>query len=332
MIVAALYVRGDLPRSGGAGPLGQDAPVTLVCVPELKSVCEPLAEDGVTVVIQEAGETADGLAGPGALPGDAWLTLAPWDVIVGEARQRGGLGPLAADPSTVLARSPMVLVTWAERGAVLDRQCKPELTWKCVARVAGKAWDDVGGKTQWGTIKPGYADPSVSATGLLVLGQAAGDFLGSTSFSARDFEDDTFLRLLGDLEAAVPTHGTSSNTPLQQQLQFGPGRFDVVGTTEAEAGPLLESSPRAADLQLRYPKKVAVADVVLAPLRDGDGADRLRELLEQSGPAALARSGWRVKGQPAAGGVPAQPALPAETNLPAAGVLDALRARWGEIR
>lgn len=334
MIVGALYVRGEVGPGGGVGALANDEPARLVCVEELASVCEEIAQadNDIEVTVEEAGVTAERLTGPETPAHDAWLTIAPWPQIVSEARQREVQLPLPADGGdTVYARSPLVTSVWTERAAVLQRRCQGSITWRCIARHAGTPWSEIGGEAQWGQLRPGYQSPAESATGLLVLGQIASDLLGKTTFSNRDFEDDTFLRLLTDLEEAVPDRGSGGNTPLQQQLQFGPGKFDIVGTTEAEAAPLIERSPRAAALELRYPETVVVAEVVLAPLGSGDGSDRLRELVEESGSAALARAGWRVEGESGAAGAPTEPALPPESNLPPAGVLDALRGLWGEI-
>ena len=333
MIVGALYVRGELDGLGSAvGPFRNSDPSAVVCVSELRPVCDELSDQGVQVTIEEAGVTAARLMGDKPLDADAWLTIAPWDRIVTEARQRAGRSGLPAGDGAVYGRSPLVAAMWIERAAVLERHCKGAITWRCIAKSAGQPWGDLGGDARWGQLRPGYRDPAQSATGLLVLGQIASDLLGSTTFSARDLDDDTFLRLLTDLEDAASDHGTASNTPLQQQMQFGPGKFDIVGTIEAEAGPALaRSAQRQGDLQLRHSETVVVAEVVLAPLRAGINTDRLRSLVEEFGSAALARAGWRVEGQTTAAGVPTQPTLPPKSNLPSAGVLDALRVRWGEI-
>ncbi len=82
---------------------------------------------------------------------------------------------------------------------------------------------------------------------------------------------------------------------------------------------------------MRYLEPVAVAEVVLAPLRPGRGSERVQNIVKDRGPAALAQAGWRVAGQQTAAGVPAQPELPSDTNLPIPGVLEALRIRWEEI-
>ena len=328
MVAGALYIRGG---SGGEGlgSIGSSRPAQLVCVTELEAVCDELAGDDAAVTIEEAGDTAEALRGSAPADADAWLTLAPWPGIVADARARAGAPALPPVPADPLARSPLVMVVPRERGAVLDEHCDRGLSWRCIGTSAGDDWADLGGRQTWGRFKPGFSDPATSATGLLVLGEAASDYLGGSDFSARDLDGDEFFPWLAQLAEGIEGHGSPTNTPLQQQVRLA-ATFDVVGTTEAEAAPLLQS-PRAESLDLRHPKNVVVAEVVLAPLREGDGADALRSLVEGAGKTALAEAGWRVQGQPAAPGVPDQPALPEESNVPSAGALEALRLRWEEI-
>ena len=330
MIAAALYVRSGDAGDGSILPDFNSEPAALVCIPELAAVCEELAGDDVEVTIEEAGETADRLAGTDVVDHDAWLTLAPWPQIAGDARQRE-LGPSLPEPGAALARSPLVMVVSAERAQVLDAQCGGTLSWRCLGRVAGSPWSSIGGEETWGQVKPAFTDPANSATGLLVVGQAASDFLQG-DLSVRGMQTDGFLAWSSQLEGAVGTHGTSANTPLRQRVQLGAASADVIGTTEAEAGPLIVSTARAKGLQLRYPDTVVLAEVVLAPLRDTDGADRLRDLLAESGGSVLAARGWRVAGEPLANGLPEDSPVPDDSNLPEAGVLEALRTQWREIQ
>ena len=333
MVFGALYVRGTFIDAEGDGILTPDEPVRLVCAAELRPVCEAVRSDAVTVRSEEAGQTAAALTAPDTTNGDLWLTLAPWPTIVTEARQRATLEPLA-DPDVqplVLGRSPLVLVVAQERAAVLARHCRDtDFSWGCIGRVAAGTWQDAGGQRAWGRIKPAHADPTTNATGLLVLGQAVSDFLGRAQFSTRDLDDDELLTWLTNLEQAVPRGTGLANSPLEQKLQFGPARFDVVGTTEAEAGPLLErSADRAQGLIMRPAKPLVVAEVVLAPLRPGE-QERFGDVVEPL-KAALAAAGWVVEGEPLAAGVGATP-LPDDAGIPPAGALDALRTRVEEIR
>ena len=330
MIAGAAFVRsGGAGGGGGIGPLPSRTKLTVVCVTELAAACRALGS-AATFTIAEAGDTAAELSDDAGLTPDAWLTLAPWPQLVNENRQRQGLDPLSPAAPTSLGRSPLVLAMWSDRAEVLAETCGGEVAWPCLGEHAGRPWVDVGGQSGWGPLKPGHADPSSSASGLLVLGQAVSQFLGRSDFNARDLEDDALLSWLTRLEQGIPGFGSAGNGPLREMVQFGRARFDAVGTTEAEAGPLLErSAQRAKDVRLMYPEPLVVATAVLAPLRAGV-EERLAE--DVGGPIlqVLAEEGWRVEGQPPAAGVGAQP-LPDTDNLPAAGALEALRVRTEEI-
>jgi hypothetical protein len=330
MVVGALYVRGSLGGEGG-GPLAPRDPLQLVCVTELKPVCDALAGERVAVRSQDAGRTAGTLTAGDEADADLWLTLAPWPTIVAETRTRAGADPLSEAEPIRIGRSPLMLVVWEDRAAVLAQRCRTDFSWRCVGRFAGGTWEDAGGDARWGRLKPGHADPTASAAGLLVLGQAVSDYLGTADFFTRDLDaDDGFSAWFSDLERAVPNFGGPGSSPLQQMVQFGRGRFDVVGTTDAEAGPFLHrSADRARGLIVRPAKPLVVAEVVLAPLRP-DGASRAGEILEPA-QDALAAAGWQVEGRDLAPGVSNVP-LPDDAGTPSAGVLDALRSRWEEIR
>jgi hypothetical protein len=332
MVAGALYFRGYFDDGEGPGEIFQpDDPLHLICAYEFASVCRNLAGDDVTVEVAEAGQTAAELSGPERPQADAWLTLQPWPQIVAEARTRESLDPFTPKP-TVLGRSPLVMAAWDDRAAVMGRRCGGTVTWRCVGHNAGNAWAAVGGERAWGPVEPGFGDPNVNATGLLVLGQATTDFLGTTAFSKAHLEQPAFQTWLNELGHGVPTFGAAENTPLQQMLLRGRSSFDFVGTTEAEAGPALvkAASGRSAGLSLLYPKPMVVAEAVVAPLNI-NAEDRVVELFEEQGAIALAEGGWRVEGQDHAPGVPSTPPLPAESNIPKAGSLEALRIGWGEI-
>jgi len=328
MVAAAVAI-----RSGGAvgeGLRSSDETARVVCVTELAAVCDALAERGAQVTVEDAGVTAGRLAGPDDPGHDAWVTFGPWRDIVFDARRRATLPPLPDGGGGVLARSPLVMVVWEDRATVLEQACPRGLRWRCIGGRAGAAWTDLGGPAAWGPFKPAAVDPTTSATGLLVLGQAAGDFFGTTDFSSRDMDDDRFLGWLTALErGGVALAGS----PLQRMLTQGPAVADVYGTTEAEALPLLQRAARGDQLRVVYPEPVAVAEVVAAPLT-ADGAGRAISIIEDTGVTALGQSGWRVDGQGTVDGQGSAdaPDLPAEPNLPSAGVLDALRLRVEEIR
>lgn len=334
MVVGAVAVRARLDDNEERA----STVLRLVCATELAAACEAVAADEaagrVAVTVEAADVTAERLSsGPEGSAAvqeiDGWLVTAPWPAIVAEARERAGLEPLLSAERPVLARSPVVLAVWPERGAVLVRHCKvPAVGWRCLGDTAGRRWEEIRGQSTWGAVKPGLPEVS-TATGLAVVGAATVGYFGRADVARIDLDDDGYRDWLTRLERSVPSRSAS---PLEDMLLTGRAAFDAVGAVEAEAGPLLARSARAEKPQLIYPSPVATADVVLGTGR-GRRADLLREVVAGGiGAKALASSGWRVDGQPRARGVPAAPALPSNSGLPSPGVLEALRAAVREIR
>jgi len=340
LVLVALAVKGEWPFGGGGNGGGGGGAVRLLCTTELEAACTQLAEHGgdVSVTVEPAGTTAQSLV---ALPDnqrpdfDAWLAPSPWAQMVDV--QRRGKRPLFAKPSDAIGRSPLVVAVRADRKPVLDATppCNNAIDWKCIGAVAGRPWTDLpGGQPAWGTVKPGYGDPTVNATSLLVLSQASSEFLGNRDYSRSDLQDNNdYLDWLAGLERAVPKLAPSAAGPFAGMLQQLPtATYDVVGTTEADAGPALAAAApdRRQQLTLLYPEPVVTADVVVAAVAaspNRDGADGLAGNSELA--AALARTGWRVPGQPGARGVRDTPALPRGSGLPAdPGWLVALQETW----
>jgi hypothetical protein len=340
LVLAALAVKGEWPFGGGGNGGGGGGAVRLLCTTELEAACTQLAEhDGdVSVTVEPAGTTAQSLV---ALPDDqrpnfdAWLAPSPWPEMIDV--QRRGKRPLFAKPSDAIGRSPLLVAVRADRKPVLDATppCNNAIDWKCIGAVAGRPWTDFpGGQPAWGTVKPGYGDPTVNATSLLVLSQASSEFLDNSDYSLSDLQDNNdYLDWLAGLERAVPKLAPSAAGPFAEMLQALPtATYDIVGTTEADAGPALAAAApeRRQQLTLLYPEPVVTSDVVVAAVAaslNRDGADGLAGNSELA--AALARTGWRVPGQPRARGVRDTPALPRGSGLPTdPGSLVALQDTW----
>jgi hypothetical protein len=338
LVLVALAVKGEPPFGGGGG--GGGGSVRLLCTTELEAACTQLAEhDGdVSVTVEPAGTTAQSLV---ALPDnqrpdfDAWLAPWPWPQMVDV--QRRGKRPIFAKPSDAIGRSPLVVAARADRKPVLDATppCNNAIDWKCVGAVAGRPWTDFpGGQAAWGTVKPGYGDPTLNATALLVVSQASSEFLDNSDYSRSDLQDNNeYLDWLAGLARAVPKVAPSAVGPFAEMLQALPtATYDLVGTTEADAGPALAAAApdRRRQLTLLYPEPVVTADVVVAAVATSpnrDGADGLAGNSELA--AALARTGWRVPGQSRARGVRDTPALPRGSGLPTdPGSLVALQDTW----
>ncbi len=319
---------------GGGGGQHSDRALSLLCADEL-GVCESFASDhpDVDVTIAPAGTSANDLStlDPRELGYDGWLTFGTEAETVRDARERSGLPRSVGTPSAPIGRSPLVLGIWKDRATVLAKACKGELDWKCIGNVAGTSWSSIGGQAAWGAVKPGHATPTVDGIGLLVIGQAASQYFGRSDLSRDDYDDDGFLDWFGRLERSIRFDPGSA---FERMLVGGPAIYDVVGTTEAEAGPLLAaaSADRRAQISLLYPAPVASADAVYVPIAGAPGADDLRDLMTgDDGRAALARAGWRVEGESKVQGVRSTPVLPAGSNLPTAGSLEALLQTWREV-
>jgi hypothetical protein len=335
LIGAALVIPGLLDGSdGNGGGGGSDEPLSLLCSEEL-GVCDALAQahPDIDVTVAPAGTSADELATGDlrSLGYDGWLTFGREAEIARDARERAGLPRTLGRPTVPIARSPLVLAVWKDRGDVLASRCAGEPDWRCIGDVAGASWASIGGESAWGTVKPGHADPALDGDGLLVIGQAATDFFGRSDLSRDDYTDDAFLDWFGRLERSIRFDPGSA---FERMLVGGPAIYDVVGTTEAEAAPLLAdaSADRRAQLRLLYPSPVASADVVYVPITGAPGAADLGDVLTgDDGRGALAEAGWRVDGEPRAKGIPTKPVLPARPNLPSAGSLQALLETWREV-
>ena len=338
LVVVAVLIRNNVIEGDSGGGAGG---VRLLCAAELEAACTDLADHSdVTVTVEPAGTTAQALIG---LPDDqrpdfdAWLAPGPWAQMVDV--QRRGRRPLFAKPSDPIARSPLVLVARADRAPVLAATptCNGKVDWKCIGAVAGQPWTNLpGGQAAWGTVKPGPGDPAISATALLVASQATSQFLDKTDYARDDLDSDPYLDWVSGIERAVPKLPPTAATPFTEMVQQLPtATYDVVGTTEAEAGPGIAdaASDRRRALTLLYPEPVVTADVVLAAVAAGPKEDAASGLAGNGDlAAALARHGWRVPGQPAARGVRDTPALPRTSGLPPdPGALVALQETWSGV-
>jgi hypothetical protein len=338
MVAGSLALRSRLDDKGsGGGSGGGSQTLRLTCADELEAACRQLErqEGGrLQVTVEPAGTTAARLAraGTGDTGLDGWLVTSPWPEIVEVERRTAALDPLFQAARPTLARSPLVLVAWKDRAAALASRCSGGVVgWKCLGEAAGTpgGWAAVGGRPEWGPVKPGHADPAASDVGALVVAQAAAAWFGRSDLSTTDLDDDGFQRWFAGLERAVPP---SAGSPLLNMVVTGPSALDAAGTTEAEAGPLLARSARRGSLALLYPSPMATADVVLAAPVGDSRASSLRQVVTGArGRNALAAGGWRVPGLAPVEGVSDNPALAPGSGLPPPGLVDALRTRWHEV-
>lgn len=309
----------DVDNAGTTAGVGSARTLRLGCIEELAAVCEAVAaaDRDVTVVIGPAGRRAASLTDGTAADVDSWLTFSPWVGVVNGQRQRSLLDPALGDPGPVLARSELAISIWSERADALATSCGGAVSWRCLGERAGGSWADLGGKGAWGSLRPTYASPSETATGLLTLGQIGTSWFGRSDFSSNDFQaDGNFSGFFARLARTVPATGR----PFEDQLVFGVSKYDAVGTIRAIAEPAVARS-RYKDGQLRVvvPQPVATADIVLVPVLNAPGGRNVGKV-RASVTSALADAGWTSSAT-----------LPATNGLPADGVLVALRTLFVEV-
>ena len=333
MVVAAMSVRSRVDESTGEA----GAPLRLTCSTELEAVCAALAAaspDRVRMTTEPAGATAERLVAATADIGlDAWLVPAPWPEIVDSARERATRPRLFAKAVDPVARSPLVIVGWAQRLAALEGSaCSGGISYRCIGDAAAKRdWAALGGRPEWGPFKPFQADPRRDASGLLALAAETVGFLGRADVSSTDLEEDAYLAWIGGIEDSLSDPSSTAGVAVQRLLTQGPAGFDVVIALESDAGPQVAASARGDEVRLIYPSPVVTADVVLARRATRDRAEHIADLLaDAAGKRALAETGWRVEGETPPPGV-RRDRLPSGNGLPPAGFLEALQRTWGEV-
>lgn len=334
LVVGALVWRdrGDdgtpAPDDGGTATPVVAEPGTVRCAAELR-ICDALAEalgDDVDVVPEDGVVTARALRD--ASSADVWVTLQSLVDVVGDARDRASRGPLYAPPPGAVGTTPLVLVGWRDRLAVLEDACG--VTWACVGEVAAGSWADAGGPPAWGSPKPAHAAPDRSGVGLLVVAQAVASRLDGDPVTARTLDAPDVRSWFADLERAVPSFTPPSGSQLVEMVQFGPSSRDVVGTTAAEAADVLaRAGARAADLAVTPSSPPVAATAVVAVPVGGEAPPGLTETVS----SLLAEAGWDVPGTTPGVTLPTPiPDAAGDAPVLTGGALEAVLIRWEQVR
>ena len=281
MIGGSILVRGAMTGDGGGGANGSSGGggTHLICATELEAACRALAEedDSISFDVEEAGVIAERLVDPAFATADenkdidGWLTLNPWPGLVDLRRDIAGDGAVLGEQSDVLATSPIDLVGPTDRvdalfGDVCDTEPEHPV-WRCLGDNAGARWGDVGGSADFGSINVGYADPTTSATGLLVLGQSSAEFFDAfndRTFARNDL-DSAFSTWLGDLNESNPSLPTTTGSPLDQLLQYGESSWDAVGDVDWIAKGKVAGSRDEDELTVTY-SSFMLAEAVAVPI------------------------------------------------------------------
>jgi len=198
-----------------------------------------------------------------------------------------------------------------EREVVLAPNCPGGVVgWKCLGDYVGRPWTEVtGGVPSWGNVTVG--NPLLmSATGLLLFGNAVTGYFGKTDIATNDF-DDTFNAWRAKMKATF-----TESDPFTAFVTQLPAKFAAVGVTAGEEQ--TNVGAQAAKVIVVAPSPQATAIVTLAPVGSGNRAQQVNRLASgKSLLAALGTDGWTV-GQ-----------IPDQTGLPDAGILLALSGLAG---
>ncbi|MCB1026173.1 MAG: hypothetical protein KDB24_00225 [Microthrixaceae bacterium] len=280
LVAGAVVLRGALGQDDdGDG----DTPAGVIwCDPLLAEACNAAAE-GAEVELIEPGEAFTRLSDPGAEsaapPPSTWVTVGDWPAILATATSSAN-GEVATfgDP-TPLASTPLVLAGNAANLERLTAECA-EVTWGCLADVAGTGADELGGDPRLGEFRLGHVVPP-SSTGLFTLDALVATIPDGGAPSRTDVESQAFAGLLDRIDSGEFTGDTARAA---DQFLARPGEASVFVGPEA----LLDPKLGARDATLLPVAPTATLTAQLAPLTDVDGVGDLAERLG----AELTAAGW----------------------------------------
>ncbi len=314
LIVGAVAVRRAIDDGGaddGEPSVGRST--VILCASELETVCRAVIDDRTELIVEDPGITASRLIelADGVDAGfDVWLTPSPWPAIVEDTRNRVARAPVLGGLGEPLAVTAVVAVSPSDRFAALESVCGGAVDGICLAAQVGAAWDDLGGSSSWGQVRPGLADPARATAGLVGLRAVVASLAGREDFARNDIETDAVLTAIEDL-AAVGNNTTTGGSPLDLLLRIGPGTYDVALDLGAVARPAVAARAGGAPLTIAD-GPVTVDVVAVAPA--GEEVD-----LDLDGVVgSLLDSGW----------VPAGPDTAATRLNP--GVYVALQQTWAD--
>jgi hypothetical protein len=282
----------------------------LVCISELRAVCQALRADhpDLRIDVQDAGTTLDALA---VLPDDAprplWLTIEPFPAMLDALRTANGLQAFGATPDAVGA-SQLAIATSAARAADLTAGCADVALWSCIGANAGNDWSALAAGTAGGRIRPSLGVVDRQAAALASFAAAVAGYFGRPDIRSSDWQGDPAFtpwvsRLLGGVDPSALTAGTPLAT-----MAIRPSALDIAATTTAELTALGGDTFVA-----NYPEPAMWVEAVVA-VPEGTAAPT--DLVTAT-TAALSAAGWDAPGA-------ATQALPGPTTMLA------LRALWQE--
>jgi hypothetical protein len=166
--------------------------------------------------------------------------------------------------------TPLVFVAWGDRGELM-RPVEGRLSWRALRRAATAptGWRALGGPPEWGFLKIGHADPTLSGAGLqALLLMTLEHRAGRVKPRVRDLLDPRLQGVMRDLERGVYRVGTSGSSLMEDFVRYGPSRYDVAVTSEAAAISQIERGERRwGSVRVYYPPVTVWSEHVVAVLQ-----------------------------------------------------------------
>jgi ABC-type Fe3+ transport system substrate-binding protein len=158
--------------------------------------------------------------------------------------------------------TPLVLVAWKERAAVLWGDDPNSHLWlRLHDAVTGDTWDTYG-HPEWGYIKFGQTDPLRSNSGFQTLLLMTYNYFDKTrGLTSKDLLDPGYQAWYTDFGRNVAKFGDSTGTFMQEIVAYGPSLYDLVAVYESTAIEQAENAVgRYGELQVYYPPATHLSD------------------------------------------------------------------------
>jgi hypothetical protein len=172
--------------------------------------------------------------------------------------------PSGDDAPQPLVITPLVFVVWEDRAGVLLKASSGHVTWKAIhkAVASNQGWPAVGGQPDWGFVKLGHTDPTLSNSGLQALLSMSLEFYDKKPvLEVGDVLQPDYQAWIRDLERGVTKFESSTGTFMTDMVRFGPSKYDVAVVYESLAISQLENAQgRWGNLKVYYPSMTLWSD------------------------------------------------------------------------
>jgi hypothetical protein len=158
--------------------------------------------------------------------------------------------------------TPLVLVAWKERTAVLWGDDPNSHMWlRLHGAVTAETWDTYG-RPEWGYIKFGQTDPLRSNSGFQTLLLMTYNYFDKTqALTSKDVLDPGYQDWYIEFGRNVAKFGDSTGTFMQEIVAYGPSLYDMVAVYESTAIEQAENAVgRYGELQVYYPPATHLSD------------------------------------------------------------------------